>query len=151
MEGLQWIGIAVLIVGILFMIAEIFVPSFGLVGGIGFLAMTLGIMMTAQNLAQGLLYFAIMLCSSIIFLILGYHIIGNSKITLKNNLNEDVRPNYQNLLGASGKAISPLRPAGIAEINGIRFDVITKSEFISKNEGIKVIAVENNHIIVGRM
>lgn len=150
MGELQVIGIIILLIGIAFMIAEIFIPSFGIAGGIGFLAMTLGIVLTAKSFAEGLLFFIIMVCLSIGFLILGYQIIGNSKIALKANLNEDQKPNYQILLGANGTALSPLRPSGIVEINGYRFDVLTQGEFINKSETVKVIAIQNNHIIVGR-
>ena len=73
MEGFQQLGIIVLVIGILCMVAEIFIPSFGVAGGVGFLAMTVGIIMMAQTFAQGLLYFAIMLFISVLFLILGYH------------------------------------------------------------------------------
>ncbi|RRD96199.1 hypothetical protein EII17_01485 [Clostridiales bacterium COT073_COT-073] len=150
MEGLQIVGVIILVIGILFMMAEIFVPSFGIAGGIGFLAMTLGIVLTAETFAQGLLYFVIMLCVSVGFLILGYFVIGNSKIALKAKLNEDPQPDYRTLLGACGKTLSPLRPSGTVEINGYRFDVLTQSEFIGKDEAIRVIAIQNNHIIVGR-
>lgn len=150
MGELQMIGLICLVIGIGFMIAEIFIPSFGVAGGIGFLAMTLGIIMTAGSFAEGLLFFAIMLIGSVIFLVLGYHIIGNSKITLKNNLKEDEKPDYSHLIGKKGRAFTPLRPSGVAELEGQRYDVLTKGEFIETNEEIKVISIENNHIFIGR-
>lgn len=151
MAGLQIIGMIVFIIGILFMIAEIFLPSFGVSGGVGFLAMTLGIIMTAKSFAQGMLYFVIMLFASVVFLIVGYHLIGNSRIALKNNLREDSTPNYHLLIGEKGRALTPLRPSGTVEIKETRFDVLTRGEFINTNEVVQVVAVENNHIIVGRM
>lgn len=150
MEGFQQLGIIVLVIGILCMVAEIFIPSFGVAGGVGFLAMTVGIIMMAQTFAQGLLYFAIMLFISVLFLILGYHFIGSSKIALKNNLNEDVLPDYQRLIGKRGRSVTPLRPSGTIELEGERYDVLTKGEFIGVNETVEVAAVENNRIFVGR-
>ncbi len=150
MEGFQPLGIIVLVIGILCMVAEIFIPSFGVAGGAGFLAMTVGIILMARSFAQGLLYFAIMLCISVLFLILGYHFIGSSKIALKSNLKEDVLPDYQKLIGKGGKSITPLRPSGIIELEGERYDVLTKGEFIGANEPVEVTAVENNRIFVGR-
>ena len=61
MEGFQMLGVIILVIGILCMVAEIFIPSFGVAGGMGFLAMTIGIILMAQTLVQGLVYFAIML------------------------------------------------------------------------------------------
>lgn len=150
MEDLQMLGIIIIIVGIIFMIAEIFIPSFGIAGGAGFLAMTLGIVLTARNFAEGVLFFGIMLIASLAFLIIGYQIIGNSKITLKNNLREDLTPDYSLLLGKRGEAFTPLRPSGVVEIDGIRYDVLTKGEFISAKETVEVVSIENNHIFVGR-
>ena len=151
MGGFQLLGIIVLVIGILCMVAEIFIPSFGVAGGVGFLAMTVGIIMMAQNFAQGLLYFAIMLVISVLFLILGYHFIGSSKIALKNNLNEDILPDYQRLIGKRGRYVTPLRPSGTIELEGERYDVLTKGEFIATNETVEVAAVENNRIFVGRI
>lgn len=151
MGGFQLLGIIVLVIGILCMVAEIFIPSFGVAGGVGFLAMTVGIIMMAQNFAQGLLYFAIMLVISVLFLILGYHFIGSSKIALKNNLNEDILPDYQRLIGKRGRSVTPLRPSGMIELEGERYDVLTKGEFIATNETVEVAAVENNRIFVGRI
>ena len=151
MGGFQLLGIIVLVIGILCMVAEIFIPSFGVAGGVGFLAMTVGIIMMAQNFAQGLLYFAIMLVISVLFLILGYHFIGSSKIALKNNLNEDILPDYQRLIGKRGRSVTPLRPSGTIELEGERYDVWTKGEFIATNETVEVAAVENNRIFVGRI
>ena len=151
MGGFQLLGIIVLVIGILCMVAEIFIPSFGVAGGVGFLAMTVGIIMMAQNFAQGLLYFAIMLVISVLFLILGYHFIGSSKIALKNNLNEDILPDYQRLIGKRGRSVTPLRPSGTIELEGERYDVLTKGEFIGANETVEVAAVENNRIFVGRI
>ncbi len=150
MEGLQLAGIFILIIGILCMMAEIFLSGFGVMGGLGLLAMTIGIILTAQSFAQGLLYFAIMLCVSILCLILGYHFIGSSKIALRTNLKEDILPDYQGLIGKKGKSLTPLRPSGTAEIGETRYDVLTKGEFIDAAEGIEVVAVENNRIFVGR-
>lgn len=151
MGGFQLLGIIVLVIGILCMVAEIFIPSFGVAGGVGFLAMTVGIIMMAQTFAQGLLYFAIMLVISVLFLILGYHFIGSSKIALKNNLNEDILPDYQRLIGKRGRSVTPLRPSGTIELEGERYDVLTKGEFIATNETVEVAAVENNRIFVGRI
>ena len=151
MEGFQMLGVIILVIGILCMVAEIFIPSFGVAGGMGFLAMTIGILLMAQTLVQGLMYFAIMLFISVVFLILGYHFIGSSKIALKNNLKEDTLPDYQRLIGKRGKSLTPLRPSGTIELEGERYDVLTRGEFIGANEAIDVIAVENNCIFVGRL
>lgn len=54
-------------------------------------------------------------------------------------------------LGKRGRAASPLHPAGIAEIDGERVDVVSDGELIDAGELIKVIRVDGNRIVVHRM
>ena len=51
-------------------------------------------------------------------------------------------------LGRSGTAISPLRPAGIAEIDGARVDVVSDGVFIDAGTAIEVTRVDGNRVVV---
>lgn len=53
-------------------------------------------------------------------------------------------------LGKAGTTLSPLRPAGIAEIEGERVDVVSEGEFIPFGAAIVVIRVDGNRIVVRR-
>jgi membrane-bound serine protease (ClpP class) len=53
-------------------------------------------------------------------------------------------------LGRSGTALSPLRPAGIAEIDGTRVDVVSDGGFIEAGAAIEVTRVDGNRIVVRR-
>jgi membrane-bound serine protease (ClpP class) len=57
-------------------------------------------------------------------------------------------PDYGELLGFSGAAITTLRPAGLAQIGTDRYDVITEGEYIQAGEPLKVIRVEGRKIVV---
>lgn len=52
------------------------------------------------------------------------------------------------LLNKSGVTAGPLRPSGIALIDGKRIDVTAESLFIDKDKKIKVVKVEGNRVIV---
>ena len=54
----------------------------------------------------------------------------------------------RNWQGKYGKALSALRPAGIAEIDGERVDVVSDGEFIEPGEPIFVNRVDGNRIVV---
>jgi membrane-bound serine protease (ClpP class) len=54
-------------------------------------------------------------------------------------------------LGKRGRASSPLRPAGIAEIEGERVDVVSDGELIDPGELIEVTRVDGNRIVVRRV
>jgi membrane-bound serine protease (ClpP class) len=51
-------------------------------------------------------------------------------------------------LGKRGTAASPLRPAGIADIEGERVDVVSDGEFIDAGEPLTVVRVDGNRIVV---
>jgi membrane-bound serine protease (ClpP class) len=51
-------------------------------------------------------------------------------------------------LGKRGTTVSPLRPAGIADLEGERVDVVSQGEWIDAGSPIEVIRVEGNRIVV---
>jgi membrane-bound serine protease (ClpP class) len=51
-------------------------------------------------------------------------------------------------LGHTGTALSPLRPAGVADINGARVDVVSDGSFIEAGSAIEVTRVDGNRIVV---
>lgn len=51
-------------------------------------------------------------------------------------------------LGRTGTALSPLRPAGVAEVDGARLDVVSDGSFIEAGAPVEIIRVEGNRIVV---
>jgi membrane-bound ClpP family serine protease len=56
--------------------------------------------------------------------------------------------NYTALIGQKGKTITPLRPSGIALIEGKRYSVVTNGGMMDKDMPIAVVAVQGNSIVV---
>jgi len=54
-------------------------------------------------------------------------------------------------LGKTGQASSPLRPAGIADIDGRRVDVVSDGEHIDAGQFIRVTRVDGNRVVVRRI
>lgn len=54
------------------------------------------------------------------------------------------------LLERIGTSVSPLRPAGIAEIDGARVDVVSDGGFIEAGVAVEVTRVDGNRIVVRR-
>lgn len=52
------------------------------------------------------------------------------------------------LLGKEGTATSELRPAGVAEIEGRRVDVVTQGGMIAEGDRVRVAEVEGNRVVV---
>ena len=55
---------------------------------------------------------------------------------------------YTTLLGKSGVAVSYLRPAGLALVDGQRVDVLTQGEFIPEGTPVRITRVEGARIFV---
>jgi membrane-bound serine protease (ClpP class) len=53
-------------------------------------------------------------------------------------------------LGRMGRATTPLRPAGIAEIEGQRVDVVSNGELIEAGATVVVSRADGNRIVVQR-
>ena len=54
-------------------------------------------------------------------------------------------------MGAHGVTLSDLRPAGKAEINNRRIDVVTEGDYIGKDTDIVVIEVRGSRIVVSEV
>jgi membrane-bound ClpP family serine protease len=56
----------------------------------------------------------------------------------------------QALVGKVGVALSPLRPAGFARIDGQRIDVVTRGEMLDADCQLVVLEVAGNRVVVAR-
>ena len=56
----------------------------------------------------------------------------------------------RSLLGATGIALTDLRPSGIADIDGVRVDVVTSGEYLPRGETIEVTSDEGYRRVVRR-
>ncbi|MEW6490840.1 MAG: NfeD family protein, partial [Thermodesulfobacteriota bacterium] len=54
-------------------------------------------------------------------------------------------------LGRRGVSLSPLRPAGIAEFDGERVDVVSQGDLIEAGQPVEVVRVEGNRVVVRRL
>ena len=52
------------------------------------------------------------------------------------------------LLHQTGVSFTPLRPSGVAVINGKRIDVVSEGTLIERGKSVKVIAVEGSRVVV---
>ena len=156
-ETISIVSIVLFVVGMLFLLIELFVPGFGIFGGLGLLSLILCIVFQAQSLLEALILVLIFGAIVVILaLIAGRSLrkgrLYRSSLVLKSNeersegyvSNED----YSRFAGKTGISLSPLRPAGMAEIGGERVDVVTDGEFIPNGIKIEVFKVSGRRIIV---
>ena len=160
------IEILMFVVGLGLLLLEIFViPGFGIagIGGIILIIASLFLSMLGADpfLDQEALSYAIIRLSvgfllALIFIFLLVRFLPRSNIFKKFILSEEEkstagytsRANLNELLGLEGISLTTLRPAGTAEFNGKRVDVVTESEYIEHNKPIVVTAVEGMRVVV---
>jgi membrane-bound serine protease (ClpP class) len=72
------------------------------------------------------------------------------RIMLQKSLVKGVgeRATPSELMGAQGRALTPLRPAGTASIGGRRIDVVAESDFIGRDEPVVVVREEGLRVVV---
>jgi membrane-bound serine protease (ClpP class) len=152
----DWILISTLIaVGFGLMLIEVFLPGM-IVGTIGLLCCLIATIlayakhgMTAGSLTLLGLLVVIMGGFSLWMRLFPHTPMGKRMMLGAAKLSGPVIPSGPRVLpGQTGHAVTVLRPAGLAEFNSERIDVVTEGAFVSSGGQVQVIAVEPNRIIV---
>ena len=145
-----------MIVGVVLLVVEMYVPGFGAPGISGIALLVLGFVLLKPPLAEGLILFAIL--AAILCVALSVCLYSASKGRLSKSklvLNDVAVPasvaenndlNY--FIGREGVTHTALRPAGIGEFDGVKLNVVSDGEFISAGKGIRVESVSGNRIVV---
>ncbi|HEX9787645.1 MAG TPA: NfeD family protein [Candidatus Binatia bacterium] len=162
-----WEELLLVAIGLFLLALEIFViPGFGIAGILGIGALLGGLSMSLVGAgatwnviltAAGRVVFSLLfaLITSLFFFRFLPRMPFGRKLILDTELPADTGyasapESDRQWLHKSGKTISALRPAGIAEINGERIDVVSDGEFINPGENIVVTRVDGNRIVVRR-
>lgn len=149
-------SIILFILGFLLVIVEMFNPGFGVPGALGIIFLIAGIIVTAKTVEQGILMGVIILAILAVMLTIVLYSASKGRLSRSLILKDatDRKSGFsgtedmQYLLGKSGKTVTPLRPAGCADLEGVRLDVVTRGEFIDAGVAVTVIEVEGNRIVV---
>lgn len=144
--------------GLLFIVAEVLLPSFGMFGAAATMCL-LGSIGWAYSIDSSfgttLLVAAVVLVPA--FLVFGLRLFPKSvlgrRFTARGYSFDDGRAvdrRDSGLAGKRGVVESQLRPAGIARIDGRRVDVVSRGELIEAGTPILVIEVSGNRVVVAR-
>jgi len=156
-ESIETVSIVLFAVGMIFLMIELFAPGFGIFGGLGLVALVLCIVFQAKSVAEGLLLFLILGAIVVILALIAARSLKRgwlyrSSLVLKDAEEKDAgyvaREDYSRLTGKNGVSLTPLRPAGTAQIDGEKADVVTEGEFIPKGARIEVIKTVGGRVIV---
>ena len=136
--------------------AEFFIPG-GIVGIIGIGAVIASIVMAGADVTHMLISVLIAISVAIVGMVIIMKVFGK-KLTILNNLvlkdattTEDgyvSNVNRIDLIGRTGKTVTPLRPSGIMDIQGERLDVVSEGAYIEAGKMVVIIKVEGSRIVV---
>lgn len=149
-------AIALFVGGVLLLVLEIFVPSFGILGILGTLGLIGGVVMAAQDTGRAALSLTVASLIALVTVMIFVKIfkrrgvwnrfILRERLTSEEGFNS-FKPRSE-LVGRTGKALTPLRPSGMALLGDERIDVVTAGEFIAAGRPVEVIQVEGARIVV---
>ncbi len=146
------------VIGILVIIAEIFIPSLGVltVIALAVLAYSLYIVFTSISTTVGVVFTGVDIILVPFMIVLGIKILAKSPLSLKRELSKQngvvsQKEKLETYINMQGESVTDLRPAGMAQINSQRMDVVTDGEYIDAGTPVVVTGVEGNRIIVDRV
>ncbi|AKA67403.1 NfeD family protein [Clostridium scatologenes] len=159
LSTISWIAILCFSFGFLLVVIEMFHPGFGIPGIFGAIFLIMGIVITAKSIMEALILVSIIIAvlGVALTLVLRSATKGRlSKIlilreTQKKETGYTGSEDLQYFVGQQGITLTILRPAGIADFNGIKMDVVSEGEFIPKGEKVKIIKVEGRIIVVRKI
>ncbi|XID95379.1 nodulation protein NfeD [Paenibacillaceae bacterium WGS1546] len=144
------------LLGIGLLVAEIFVPSFGILGILGIAGLIAGITMGAYDTGNALRSLGnATLVAAVVVVIFAYLFRKRgvwNRFILSEQLTADrgfvPQSSREHWVGRTGVAMTPLRPAGTAEIDGEQLDVVSSGGFIERGTPLRVVAVDGTRIVV---
>ncbi len=149
-------------VGVALLVAEVFLPGFGVAGIAGILLEIVTIVLVYMKhgglAAMGLLI--------VILAVVGITISFSLRSATKGRLSKSpiilmqretsdqgyiATADMDVFIGKEGETTTPLRPAGMAEIEGIRMNVVSEGEFVPQGTRVRVANVEGVRVVVRRV
>ncbi len=157
----EWWSVMLFVIGLILLAIELAVPGFGVFGITGIAAILAGLIFSASDPIKGMISVGIALLAALVAVPILYKFFGGPRLLKKLVLTEQVlsdggngptqQPQAAQLIGKSGIVIAALRPAGIVEIDGIKYDVVSDGEYIMPGEKVKVIEAVGSKIVVARL
>ena len=152
MPTIAW-TLILLVMALVLFVLEILSPGFGLPGIAGIVLLVVDVLISAHTVQEALIYGLIAGVIVLVFLIIGARLISKGRLP-KRLILDQAEDEYRSsedesaLVGVTGRAVTVLRPAGLAELNGRRLDVVTRGEFLEKDCPVEVVETAGGRIVV---
>jgi len=155
-SNISVLSIVLFLLGIGLIIVELHSPGFGAAGIAGLLCLIICIFVTVQSVTQGIILTGIFFVLLVIIFVIFFVLLSKGRVPKKLILEESTSAelgfsgteDMSFLLGKTGTVTSICRPAGNADIEGLKLDVVSRGEFIEKGAIVEVVEVEGSRIVV---
>ena len=143
------------LLGMILIIVEVFLPGFGLPGIGGIVLIGAGVVMGGVHFgsltAVGALLVIIAVLAVLVSWLLRQASRGGGKrseLFLQDREDLHKQKDMEVLVGKTGLTTSVLRPAGFGDFDGVRLNVVTEGNFIEKGMPIEIVSVDGTRIVV---
>jgi membrane-bound serine protease (ClpP class) len=161
--------ILLFILGLILLALEIFViPGFGIAGVAGILLIFVSLFLSLtpsgpffdfNAISIAIIQLTGAIVAALVLVLILAKVLPKSTIFNKLILKDEEKadqgyvsyPSEKELVGNEGVALSTLRPAGTAEFNGKRYDVVADWEYIEQGSKIVVLRVEGVKVVVKKV
>ncbi len=139
------------------MLAEAFMPGFGVAGILGIVLDIIAVWLawTNHGLVFALILTAVIIAAIAATVFFSYRSIMNGRLSksalVLKDQEEAAEPqsaSLRSLVGSRGTAATSLRPAGTIEINGQKVNAASGGDFLAKGTKVEVTGSEGDHVIV---
>lgn len=149
----MWLIVLLLLGGAALLFLETMVPG-GVLGAIGGLLLAAGVATAYLTLPTqwAHLVFIGVTVATLVGVIGWFRYFPRSGVAQRLGANATVPagggPDYEALVGRAGTTVTPLRPAGTADLDGRRLSVVTEGDYVPAAAPVRVVAVEGTRIVV---
>lgn len=155
MTVIQILGVFVLIVGIILIGIEFYMPGFGIPGVSGTIFTVAGIFLTGRNISERIIVGLVAIILIAVMLVLSIMVFNSKNVKSPIKLDTDLQgknvfieeKDMEYLVGKIGIALTDLKPSGKGEFDGVKLDIIT-SKYLPKGAQLIITEIKNNKIFV---
>ena len=159
---MEWLVpiIVCMLVGVVLLLVEVFMPGFGIPGISGCALLGAGIIMTwiqfGAKVGLGVTVVVLALLAILISIAMrsvAKGKLGKSEFVLNDDMSteREGKDDMLSLIGEVGEVSTVLRPVGVAEFECGRLNVMTEGEYIERGAKVKITRVDGTNVFVKKV
>jgi len=152
-----WLAVLLFVAGLVLLIVEVLaLPGFGLVGVAGLVSLLSGLYLSFHDLRAAAWVVGGSLAATVVLAAVTLGALRKSRGAHRLVLTTRQWPEegytapaeMHRWVGRSGRAVTPLRPSGVVEVDGQRLDASTEGEYVEAGTPVQVVRSEGLRLVV---